>query len=137
MAVGMCSVAFVTLYLGIAQGVIVVTNCRESLRATQIVEEKAETIRLISWNQVTNNFVPTAFTDFYDPNAGPGKKGVAYQGTVQMTSAPVVETYSGTMRQFLITLTWTSSGIRHQKEIRTYVSQYGLQNYVYSTKPSA
>jgi len=137
MAVGMFSVAFVSLYLGIAQGVVVVNNCRESLRATQILEDKAETMRLISWNQVTNNFVPTTFTDFYDPSAGPGTKGVAYQGTIQNTAAPVVEGYSGTMRQFVISLIWTSAGIRHQKEIRTFVSQYGLQNYVYSTKPSA
>jgi hypothetical protein len=138
MSVGMGSVVFVTLYLGIAQGVVVFNKCRESLRATQILEEKAETIRLISWNQVTNSFVPTTFTDFYDPTAAAGKKGVAYQGTMYIMNFPGSETYSGTMRQFVISLTWTSASIRHQKEIRTFVSQYGLQNYVYpTTKPSA
>ena len=140
MAVATGSVMFVTLYLALAQGVVVVKSCRENLRATQILEEKAETIRLISWNQVTNvpSIVPTTFTNYYDPTGSSGKQGVAYQGVVSMTSAPVSETYAGTMRQFLFTVKWTSAGVQHQKAFCTYVSQFGLQNYVYPvTKPSA
>jgi prepilin-type N-terminal cleavage/methylation domain-containing protein len=138
MAVAVSSVVFVTLYLGIAEGVVVVKNCRESLRATQILEEKAEIIRLISWNQITNGIVPQTFTDYYDPTASSGKKGVTYQGTTSLNAPPITETYSGTMKLFVITVKWTSAGIQRQKEIRTFVSQYGLQNYVYPlTKPSA
>jgi len=140
MAVATGSVMFVTVYLAIAQGVVVVKSCRENLRATQILEEKAETIRLISWNQITNvpSIVPTSFTNYYDPTASSGRQGVVYQGVMSITGAPVSETYAGTMRQFLITVKWTSAGVQHQKEFRTFVSQYGLQNYVYPvTKPSA
>ena len=140
MAVATGSVMFVTLYLALAQGVVVVKSCRENLRATQILEEKAETVRLISWNQVTNNpsIVPTTFTNYYDPTASSDKQGVAYQGFISMTGAPVSETYASTMRQFLITVKWTSAGAQHEKQFRTFVSQYGLQNYVYPvTKPSA
>ncbi len=129
---------FVTIYLAIAQGVVVVKSCRENLRGTQILEEKAETIRLISWNQVTNNFVPQTFTNYYDPTGNSGKQGVVYQGVMSIASAPVTETYAGTMRQFLITVKWTSAGVQRQKSFSTFVSQYGLQNYVYPvTKPSA
>jgi hypothetical protein len=138
MAVGTGAVMFVTIYLAIAQGVVVVKNCRENLRATQILEEKAETIRLISWDQVTNNFVPQTFTNYYDPSASSGKQGVVYQGIMSMASAPISETYASTMRQFLITVKWSSAGIQHQKAFSTFVSQFGLQNYVYPvTKPGA
>ena len=140
MAVATGSIMFVSLYLAIAQGVVVMKNCRENLRATQILEEKAETIRLISWNQITNvpSIVPTSFTNYYDPTGSSGKQGVAYQGVMSMLSFPGSESYSGTMRQFLITVKWTSAGVQHQKAFNTFVSQYGLQNYVYPvTKPGA
>src|SRR5881394_4002955 len=139
MAVATGSIMFVTIYLAIAQGVVVIKNCRENLRATQILEEKAETMRLISWNQITNvpSIVPTSFTNYYDPTASSGKQGVAYVGVMSMLSFPGSETYSGSIRQFLITVKWTTAGIQHQKEFRTFVSQYGLQNYVYSTKPTS
>ena len=138
MAVATGSLMFVTLYLAIAQGVVVVKSCRENLRATQILEEKGETIRLISWNQITNGFVPQTFTNYYDPTASSGKQGVVYQGLMSIASAPVSETYASTMRQFVITVNWTSAGVQHQKAFSTFVSQYGLQNYVYPvTKPSA
>ena len=104
----------------------------------QILEEKAETIRLISWNQVTNGFIPQTFTNYYDPTGSSGKQGVAYQGVMSMTGAPVSETYASTMRQFLITVKWTSAGVQHEKQFRTFVSQFGLQNYVYPvTKPTS
>ena len=138
MAVATGSVMFVTLYLALAQGVVVVKSSRENLRATQILEEKAETLRLINWNQITNGLVPTSFTNYYDPTASSGKQGVTYQGVMSMTGAPVSETYASTMRQFMFTVKWTSAGVQHQKEFRTFVSQFGLQNYVYPvTKPTS
>ena len=49
-AAGVGAVLFVSLYLGIAQGAVVVQSCRENLRATQILQEKMETIRLYTWD---------------------------------------------------------------------------------------
>ena len=55
-------VMFVSLYLGFAQGFGVIQLARENLRSTQVMEEKTETIRLYTWEQInSNSFIPTTF----------------------------------------------------------------------------
>ena|SRR5438128_1723565 len=132
MAVGVSSFLYVTLYLGIAQGMVGVQNCREDLRATQILEEKMETMRLYSWDQINQaGFIPTNFTAYYYPPGTSGTQGVLYQGTMAINDSAITETYSGDMKLVVGTVTWTSGGVQHQRQIRTFISQFGLQNYVY------
>src|ERR1043165_7672934 len=47
-------VMFTALYAGLAFGFKVIRIARENTRATQIMLEKMETIRLYTWDQVTN-----------------------------------------------------------------------------------
>src|SRR5436853_4683929 len=47
-------VMFTALYAGLAFGFKVIRFARENTRATQIMLEKMETIRLYTWEQVTN-----------------------------------------------------------------------------------
>jgi len=57
---------------GIANGTFTMRMARENLRATQIMLEKVETIRLYSWDQINSNgFIPTTFTNLYDPQGAP------------------------------------------------------------------
>ena len=42
-------IMFVSLYSGFSSGFAVVQLARENLRATQILQEKMETIRLYTW----------------------------------------------------------------------------------------
>ncbi|MGZ5543871.1 MAG: type IV pilus modification PilV family protein, partial [Limisphaerales bacterium] len=68
--VGLAVVAFalVSLYAGITYGMSLTEVTRENLRATQLVLEKFETIRLYTWDQLNgvNGFViPTGFTNSY------------------------------------------------------------------------
>ena len=107
---------------------------RENQRATQILLEKVETIRLYSWDQVnTPGFIPTNLpTEYYDPQAPAGAQGVAYNGTLSApTNVPFSTSYSANLRQLTITLNWTTGNIPHTRRLTTYIAKDGLQNYVY------
>src|SRR5947207_10220837 len=84
---------FVTLYLGMTQGFGIIQVARENLRATQILQEKMETIRLYTWSQITSNgFIPSAFQATFYPAGTQTNQGVVYQGTVTITNAPINST---------------------------------------------
>src|SRR5258708_40044252 len=70
MAVIVVSVVFFTVYAGFTFGFVVVQVNRENVRATQILQEKMEMVRLYSWDQVTNHWIPTSFTEYFDPIGG-------------------------------------------------------------------
>lgn len=110
---------------------------RENSRAIEILLEKTELLRLYNWGQITgqdtNTFIPATFTAPYSPGAT-NNGGFSYWGTVLITNAPITETYRNDLREVIITLTWTSpnSGtMLHTRSLSTFVSQYGLQNYIY------
>jgi len=125
------SVGFASLYLGFSQGFAVIQMARENLRATQILQEKMETIRLFDWTQITTAPGTTNFTANFYPLATSGNQGILYTGTRIITKAPVSESYSNDLRLIIFQLTWTSGNVQRQREMRTLVSQYGLHNYVF------
>jgi hypothetical protein len=114
-------------------GFFAMQMARENQRATQIVLEKVETIRLYNWDEVTSiGFIPTTFTDVYDPQAPAASKGVTYNGTVTITNFPDAVSYSSNMRQFTVNLTWTNrQQLVRSRSLTTWVAKDGLQNYVY------
>lgn len=123
-------ILFVSLYGGISSGVGIIRSAREDLRATQVMLEKMETIRLYSWDQLNQSgFVPNTFSAAYWP--ADTNSGLQYQGTVTITNVSFNEVYSSDMRQVTVTVTWRSGLVQHQRQMRTFVSRYGLQNYVY------
>jgi type II secretory pathway pseudopilin PulG len=113
-------------------GFFVMQSIRENQRATQILMEKVETIRLYSWTQVnTTGFIPTAFYDDYDPQATQSSRGVRYYGYIRVQDAPFTTTYSTNMKQVNIALLWSSKGNTHIRNASTLVAKDGVQNYVY------
>jgi type II secretory pathway pseudopilin PulG len=107
---------------------------RENQRATQILLEKVETLRLYSWDQVnTPGFIPSNLpTEYYDPQAPVGSQGAAYNGTLTTPSGvPFSTSYSTNMRQLTLTLNWTTRNISHTRSLTTYIAKDGIQNYVY------
>src|SRR6266404_1743184 len=69
-AMGVLGLMVVSLFAGISSGFDVVRVARENLRATQILEERMEVIRLIKWDNVTPGFIPTTFSaPFYAADA--------------------------------------------------------------------
>ncbi len=114
-------------------GFLVMQMARENQRATQIMLEKFETVRLYNWDQVLSpGFIPASFTDVYDPQAVSGSSGVTYNGTVTVTNVPFSSSYSGNMRELIINLSWTSArNITRTRTMSTFIAKDGIQNYVY------
>ena len=131
--VSIIAVMFVTLYLGFTQGFGVVQASRENLRATQILQQHSEVIRLYTWDQLTNGTIPATKQWTFYPIGAPGSKGVMYTGTIQVTAAPMVdEAYVADHRQVVFTLTWNSGNVQRQRQMSTLVSKYGLHNYIFN-----
>lgn len=139
-SVAVMAIVFVSLYAGMSSGFAVTKLSRENLRATQIMLERLEGIRLHNWNQLCySNMIPTTFSTYYYPSITNGQSsGITYQGTVSVGAAnlnPSV-TYGDRMRAITVTLYWTNANgaarIVHRRSMTTYSARYGVQNYVYS-----
>ena len=132
-SMGVFGISFVSLYAGMSMSFSIIGNARENLRATQVMVEKTETIRLYSWDQInTAGFIPgggtVATSQLTDTQAG---GGLVYNGSVTIAAGPAGYSYSGDMRRINIAMTWTSGSKTHNRSMSTYVSRYGLQNYIY------
>ncbi len=129
--VAIVGTSFVSLYSGISMGFAIVNVSRENLRAVQVLQEKVETIRLYNWDQINSNgFIPTTFCEPFYPKGGTNS-GLVYNGTVVVTNAPISETYRNDLRLVVLNVSWTSGNVLRQREMQTYISRYGLQNYLY------
>jgi prepilin-type N-terminal cleavage/methylation domain-containing protein len=126
---------FLSFFAMTGTGFNMVKSSRENLRATQIMLNRLEGVRLYNWNQLTQtNLLPTTFTEYYDPTSTNGM-GAIYSGTMVVSTATMTPaaTYSSTgVKQVTVQITWNSGGMSHTRSMSTYVTQYGAQNYVYS-----
>lgn len=142
------------LYAGMTYGMQRTHFTREELRATQILLEKMEQLRLYRWDQL--NFVndPDDLDDVeFDPEdphvvedelspfvvpktfsvpftAGQTNDGLVYYGTFSLTNAPVTEVYSNQLLLVTATLTWQSGGKTRTRKMQTFFAKYGLQNNI-------
>jgi type II secretory pathway pseudopilin PulG len=126
--------AMVSLYAGITYGMSLTQVTRENLRATQLIMEKFETIRLYTWDQIggSNGFIiPAYFTNSYAVDPQGVSSGVTYTGTMSIVDAPVNTTYSKDLKLVTVTLTWESAGAQRTHTMQTLVARQGLQQYVY------
>jgi prepilin-type N-terminal cleavage/methylation domain-containing protein len=112
----------------------VMKMARENLRATQIMLERAEAIRLWRWDRMISGpaNVPPTFTENYDPTPGTEHPGVTYSGTVSIDPFPDNTVgYAASMKQITITLQWKTGNVTRNRTNVTYVAKDGIQNYVY------
>jgi type II secretory pathway pseudopilin PulG len=139
--VAIVGITFVSLYAGMSGGFAVTQLSRENLRATQIILERMEGVRLYNWDQLTTSnalypgYLPTTFTNYYYPLATNGEsKGIAYAGSMVITNADLTPyaTYGGNMRKVSVTVNWESGGVPRSRTMTTYQSRNGMQNYVYN-----
>lgn len=140
-AVALMSVAFVSLYLGVSSSFAITQVSRENLRATQIMLERMEGIRLYNWNQlVYSNMIPSTFIEYYYPEASGGQsRGIAYGGRIEISAANLnpTATYTHLMRSISVTVFWTNSSgggqpLVRQRTMTTYSARDGVQNYVFA-----
>lgn len=132
-ASGLLGIMIVAFYGGIASGFAMVSLSREHLRANQIALERMEMIRLYSWDQVNSNgFIPPTFTAWFypgkDADTGSGSK---YFGNVTISDVPLEVAYTNSLKRVQVSLVWTNNRVARTHELETFVSEYGMQNYVY------
>jgi len=133
---GLFGVVFMALFSGLNSGVSTVRSTRETLRATQILEEKLDTIRLYSWDQVATSYITNKFYVSSCPATlpmavRPPGTGCVYTGVVSIVQAPITESYRTNLKQVTIDLYWPSGGRTRHAQMNTFVARYGLQTYIY------
>jgi prepilin-type N-terminal cleavage/methylation domain-containing protein len=140
-AMGVTGIMVTALYAGLAWCVSSVRIARENLRATAVMVEKMEVIRLLTWDQITsNNIIPKTFMAAYTTSGSVDSKnntnayngGFNYYGNV--TIVPPLDTqlqgnYTNDLRVIHVKVYWTNQGMPHSRSINSYVSRYGIQNY--------
>lgn len=133
MSVAIIGIMCAGLVGSLTYGFYTMGNARENQRATQVLLEKLESIRLYSWDQVHSNyFIPSSFTDVYDPQAGTGLQGLTYYGTIATNAVNLGATINSNMVSMTISVRWTNrNNLPHYRTVTTYIAKDGLQNYVY------
>ena len=136
-ATGISLFMFISLYVAIASGVGTIQVARENVRATQIMINRMEGIRLFRWDQLTNTaLLPTNFTETFYPDATGGNQGFTYTGAISIAPAGLASpasSYSTNMYQITIQVDWQSTGPPHTRQMSTYCAKYGIQNYVWTS----
>ena len=130
-AASMIGIVLMALLSGMSFGYLQIKNLQENQRATQILTEKLDQIRLFNWDQITTNGLPATFTAPYYELTNRYSAGFYYTGKVEIASAPITESYSNFLRKVTIQLQWSSGNVVKKREVSTLVSSNGLFNYVY------
>jgi type II secretory pathway pseudopilin PulG len=139
-AVSIILVVFVTIFGGMTMGLTITQLSRENLRATQIMLDKMEGVRLYRWDQLTNSnvLIPSFSNWFFETNnigsTNATGNGVQYTGVVSVAAIPLTTSYTNYMRAVTVTIGWTSGNgnLSHTRSMTTFVSQQGMQNYIYN-----
>ena len=137
MGIAVLGIMFASFFGGLSQSLSIVQASREHLRATQIMTEKMDTIRLYTWQQITTpGYIPQTFQVPFNPtanltNLSTGAAGITFNGAVRIQQSSLTESYKDAIREIKITLTWQSGKVTRQAEMSTFVSQYGMQSYIY------
>ena len=132
-AMGVVGLLVVALYGGMTSAMFSLRLARENHRATQIMVEKMELLRLFTWDQInTPDFVPTTFTAPYSDTGATNypTNSLVYTGTITFADYPAGKNYSAYLKVMSLDLTWTSGGAPRTRQLSTYVGRYGIQNYV-------
>ena len=131
---GTITTVILALYGALGASINGVQFARENLRATQILVEKMEGIRLYSWDQIhTPGFIPAEFAVPFDPagvSNGTGA-GPTYTGTITFTNGPTDVSYGADLKMVTVTLSWTTGNTPRQRQFTSLITRNGLQSYIY------
>jgi len=144
-AMMMAGIMFAALYAGLAYGFKIVRMARENTRATQIMLEHMEIIRLYTWQQLTNAGPDSSFFLNTNPftvpyySVGNASTSLLYTVRVSLADAPVTQgdwitpaSYAAQMRKISVRLDWTPpGGTNRSRKMSSYVTRNGLQTYVW------
>jgi prepilin-type N-terminal cleavage/methylation domain-containing protein len=132
MASALLGIGIAATYSTLGQGFNIIALAREQRRATQILLQTTETLRLYTWDQIhATSFMPNQFLADYAPDNSTNS-GTAY--TIGLTVSPFptsTEQYHDNICQVQVTVDWQTHGIARHRELTTFVTRYGLQNCIY------
>ena len=137
--IGVCMVSVFGL---VSVGLFMTDTARENLRATQIMLDKMEGLRLYTPQQLTNPAVLVRnFTNWYFETNNIGLasaqgSGVQYTGTITISPVAFVSSYSSNLSLVTVHVRWLSAGqggISHSRSMSTFYAARGLANYVYAS----
>lgn len=131
-------VTVLALYAALASGFSVVQLARENARATQIMVELMDTLRLYSWDQITDpTFTPKHFDIAFDPVAATngGSGFFIYSCEMNVKRGPADVDYGDNMKTVTLDITWNTKGNgnknKRSRSFVSYVTRNGLQSYIY------
>jgi hypothetical protein len=133
MAVAITMLVSGSVFAVIVEGFRTSAATQQNLRATQILDEQMELIRLYTWEQISSNgFVPSTFTAPYYTNAMMNAPSFNYNGAISFAdSGMATEAYANDMKWVTVTLKWKCGSISETRSMKTLISRYGLHNYYY------
>jgi len=123
------------LFTGLANSFSTVQATRENLRATQIIVQRMEALRLASYKTLQDPAAyPTNYTEYYCPSGQAGSKGTAYTIQYNWTNglSSLPPSYRSNMMLVTITASWNSGNVQRTRSMQSYVARYGIQRYVYA-----
>jgi prepilin-type N-terminal cleavage/methylation domain-containing protein len=134
-AVLVLSTISAAFYLGLSTCFSVLKTSREDVRATQIMMQKLEAVRLCTWSELSN----FSFKEPYDPTGSANNTaGVYYFGTVSKGPASAVPgsaSYFNNMCVVTVSVVWTNNAGTSPKvfsrQMQTHYARYGLQTYIW------
>lgn len=132
------AIMFIALFRGIDYGFRETQLARENLRATQILLERMEGVRLYTFDQlVSSNMFATTFTNLYYPLASANQSpGITYYGRFAISNMSTGAAYNDNLRLITVTVNWTNCYgtnvyVPRNRQMQTMVARYGIQNYVW------
>jgi prepilin-type N-terminal cleavage/methylation domain-containing protein len=144
-AVAIIGVAFTSLYAGMTAGFGVVSVTRENLRATQIMQDRMEVMRMYTWDQLqtfgtSNSYIPSVFAEAFYPSNTAGSTvvtvssatngGIYYFGTIDIAESGLTNSYSNWVKKVTITILWTNANVSRTRTLTSFVSAYGMHSYL-------
>ena len=129
LAEAMVATMILTLALGSVLGIAgrcmrYISDIRRSARGSQVLQQKMEDVRLMSWSQIKT--LPGTFTDPSDT------RGI-YQGTILTNEIDYYPSPgSTTLMRVTLTVSWTNQTNRIiTNQLSTLISQGGLNKYIF------
>jgi hypothetical protein len=131
------AILVISLFAGFAFGFQLIKSTREDLRATQILTQKIESIRLCTYAQLIN-LVPRTFQETYS-TSGTNGSSVIYYGNISVGSnSNLPSAYIDKVRLVTVSVSWTTArsglfqnAVVHTRTMQTQSAFNGLQNYLY------
>jgi prepilin-type N-terminal cleavage/methylation domain-containing protein len=134
-AIFIAAIFLPTFYACVGAGFTIAKETREDLRATQILLQRMEAIRLSPYSVLQNAAsYPANVTEYFCPSGQATGSGGGAAYTVNYNWAPGPTTlppsYRTNMLLVTATVSWNSGNVQRSRTNQTYVARYGIQRYV-------